>query len=536
MNLELLTMEVRPRTPWESMDLAVRLAVSHWRPLLSSWLASVLPLFLIINIILLEAHPFWAFILVWLLKPLYDRVPLFVLSRAVFAEPVSWKDTLNAIPSFFKTGVFATLTLYRLDPGRAFGLPVRQLEGLQGKRRRRRMDTLRRGVSNREIVFFILCFHLEALITWGLLGLLLMMLPTYMAMDGAETLFMNDEPGLLINAVSMVLYFLVMMIVETLYVAGGFVLYLNRRIILEGWDIELIFRKLKQRQAKGHTNHGSEKQTVKPIAAIIVLGLSLLNGLYPANLQAATIEASPPYEKILPPIAEPPRAAEASGEVIKEVMAEPVFNRSKKTETLKYIGSKNKTDKNDRQRAQSWLTDIFESLGNMIAFIFEAGLWVLLLVAIYLLVKYRHRFNLGFGKKRHEPVHELPEMLFGLDLREESLPDDVAAQALQLFQAHNYRAALALLYRASLAYLVRHYELSLEQSATEGDCLELVTKKLPIENESEVHYFIELTRAWQLTAYGHRNIPAEQMEQLCLNWARYYRHDKTEPTQPGGSI
>jgi hypothetical protein len=34
---------------------------------------------------------------------------------------------------------------------------------------------------------------------------------------------------------------------ETLFAAGGFSTYLNRRILLEGWDIELGFRRLAQR-------------------------------------------------------------------------------------------------------------------------------------------------------------------------------------------------------------------------------------------------------------------------------------------------
>ena len=136
MNLESLALEVRPRSPWESMDVAVRLVVLHWRLLLSSWMVSVLPLFVIINIIFLEAYPYVAFFLIWFLKPLYDRVPLFVLSRVIFSEKTVWQDVVKAIPSLFKTGIFASLTLYRLDFGRAFSLPVRQLEKLKAKMHR----------------------------------------------------------------------------------------------------------------------------------------------------------------------------------------------------------------------------------------------------------------------------------------------------------------------------------------------------------------------------------------------------------------
>jgi hypothetical protein len=40
---------------------------------------------------------------------------------------------------------------------------------------------------------------------------------------------------------------LVLMVWEPIYVACGFSLYLNRRTVLEAWDIELVFRQLRKR-------------------------------------------------------------------------------------------------------------------------------------------------------------------------------------------------------------------------------------------------------------------------------------------------
>lgn len=522
MKLEALTLEVRPRSPWEAMDLAVRLVITHWRILLTSWMVAIFPLFIVINLILLEEHPVWAFLVIWFLKPLYDRVPLFVLSRVIFAEPISHKDILNAIPELLKSGVLSTLTLYRLDPGRAFALPVRQLEALKGKRRKQRMNTLHRGTNNREVLFFILCFHLESLISWGLIGLLLLLLPTNMALQGAETVFFNEQPGLLVNVLSMAAYLFVMMLVETLYVAGGFVLYLNRRIILEGWDIELVFRKLTQRQERfKHQAAGSTLTLLLGVCLVLTGGLS-------ADVQAAAHNASSAYEQILPPVNQTKQAPEASSDIINEVMAEPMFNRFKKVETLKYIGDINE-QKTPQNADYFWLTDAFEAIGKTLAFIFEMGLWILVLIAVFLLVKYRERLNLGFFKKP-QTIVKPPETLFGLDLREESLPDNVAQQAMLLYQQQDYRAAMALLYRATLAYLVRHYKFDLKQGATEGDCLTLVTKELSLPSQNEVDYFIELTRAWQQTAYAHRIVSLEQMELLCKNWSVYYELDTDNNT------
>lgn len=524
MNLEALTLEVRPRTPWEAMDLAVRLAVSHWRILLSGWMVSVFPLFLIINLILLEEYPYWAYFLIWFLKPLYDRVPLFILSRVIFSETTHWKDVLNAIPSFFKTSILSSLTLYRLDPGRAFVLPVIQLEGLKGKRRRQRMDTLRRSGNNREVLFFVLCFHLESLITWGLIGLMLMLLPMEMAVQGAESIFLNDEPGLLQNVLSMLLYFLVMMVVETLYVSGGFVLYLNRRIILEGWDIELIFRRLAARVA-------GQAEKLKSAASIVVVSSLLLMSLFlplflPQTLYAMPVTDSARYEKILPALNPQPLPAEAAADVIQQVMKEPVFQREKTVEELKYIGSVN-TDEMDIAKRRSQFADAFEGIGQFLALLFESALWILALIVLYLLIKYRERWQLGWRGlfKAKAATEALPEMLFGLDLRAQSLPDDIAAQALHYYQQGDCRAALALLYRGSLAWLIKHYDFHLAQGATEGDCLALVTNELQATAPEAVKYFMALTQAWQLTAYGHRVVAVEQMDYLCKNWSVYYKSD-----------
>ncbi len=530
MKLESLTMEIRPRTPWEAMDVAVRLAVTHWRLLFSAWMVTVFPLFVIINLILLEDYPIWAFAVLWFLKPLYDRVPLYVLSRVIFSEKTNWQDVVSAVPSFFKTGLFSSLTLYRLDAGRAFGLPVRQLEGLKGKLRRQRMQTLGRAYNNREVLFFILCFHLESFLSWGLIGLLLMLLPTEIALQVAENVFLSGEPTLLVNSLSILYYFFVMMVVETLYVSGGFVLYLNRRTILEGWDIELIFRKLSKKQSKQQSSSRGRTAGILPMIIFTLFCSSALffcsGGVHEA--QALSQNASTAYEKILPPIAPQRLDSELSSKTIKEVMKSPVFNRFKQVETFEYTG-----EEDDIDEKRSWWAEKFVSIGKAIAFIFEVALWVIAIIILFLIVKYREALQLGLGRlfKTKEKISSAPEMLFGLDVREESLPDDVATEALDLYKQQNYRAALALLYRATLAYLVKNDDFNLAQGATEGDCLEWLRKKRAGSRNDEVKYFVDLTKAWQLTAYAHRFIPEKEMKNLCLQWPHFFSSSATLPSK-----
>ncbi len=44
-------------------------------------------------------------------------------------------------------------------------------------------------------------------------------------------------------------YLVALSLIEPLYLASGFTLYLNRRTELEGWDIEIVFRQLAARHA-----------------------------------------------------------------------------------------------------------------------------------------------------------------------------------------------------------------------------------------------------------------------------------------------
>ena len=46
-----------------------------------------------------------------------------------------------------------------------------------------------------------------------------------------------------------IVYALVILALEPFYVAAGFALYLNRRTLLEGWDIELALRRIAERHA-----------------------------------------------------------------------------------------------------------------------------------------------------------------------------------------------------------------------------------------------------------------------------------------------
>src|SRR5690606_33171278 len=164
---------------------------------------------------------------------------------------------------------------------------------------------------------------------------------------------------------------------------------------------------------------------------------------------------------------------------------------------------------NDRPDLWDRLFEHFPSLKALsnlpIARIFEIMFWVAVLALIAILVvRYRHWLAafLPRGSARSS-AQPRPSTLFGLDLARGSLPDDISASALHLWRSHQHRAALALLYRASLSRLLEA-GLEIEDGHTEGECLTLLqAHKHPLVGQSSILYFARLTQAWQRLAYGH---------------------------------
>src|SRR3546814_11541948 len=74
----------------------------------------------------------------WWLKPLFDRIPLFVLSRAVFGETPTTRQTLAAQRCWGWRAMRGHLLWRRISVVRALSLPVDLLEGAAAARLRER--------------------------------------------------------------------------------------------------------------------------------------------------------------------------------------------------------------------------------------------------------------------------------------------------------------------------------------------------------------------------------------------------------------
>ena len=113
-----------------------------------------------------------------------------------------------------------------------------------------------------------------------------------------------------------------------------------------------------------------------------------------------------------------------------------------------------------------------------------------------------------------------------LDIRPASLPPDIGAAARALWDGGQHRAALALLYRGLLSRLAHVHSVPIQDSTTEGDCLALAAAHLARPRHD---YVSRLVRVWQHAVYGHEEVSAGAVHDLCDGFATALDRAATAP-------
>lgn len=251
MQIDQLQVVLRPRTSWEAMELGTALVRQSAGLIWRAWLLFTLPVFLLSVFLALwldnTLFQLLSLLLLWWLKPWFDRIPLYILSRAVFGERPTLRQCLLAPLHFGRRTLAGDLTWRRLSPYRSLLLPVNTLEGLSGAALRQRRHLLA-AQSTHTVRLTLLSMHFEILLYLTLLVLGVLFIPAdYLeeVWDWIVQLFSDSK--LVSIFFTQAAYWLAMSIMEPFYVGAGFGLYLNRRTWLEAWDIELAFRRLSHR-------------------------------------------------------------------------------------------------------------------------------------------------------------------------------------------------------------------------------------------------------------------------------------------------
>jgi len=496
MNLEQVAVKIKPRSAWEAIDLGFHFARKYWPKIFLPWLILILPTVVIITQ-LLYRWPVISIFVIWWLKPFYDRYLLSMYSRILFNDPRSTEDTLKSIPTLFRTQLIGGLTIHRLWLARSYFLPVLQLEGLRGKQRTARSRILGVGYSSNATWLTIACMFLELLVITTLLGFIYLMLPTEYQATFEDYVFFPEKENLARIMIWNLIYGLSIFVIEPFYVAAGFMLYINRRTHLEGWDIELSFRKINNRI--NDIVKGGNTLTQCLLAVLLL-------AMVPGSPGFAAQDEYPEQE-----IAEQIQPQDQASEVISTIFAREDMGTSETRKYLKYIGETGeKTENADFDFGA--LTDLFVFFAQA----FKAILILIIIFVVAVIILNRDKWLplLGIGQKQidnNEPI----ESLFGMDLRPDSLPDDIGGSARYLVEQKDIRGALSLLYRGALSTLVNNDALAVKQGHTESEILSLA--KPSIEKERDL-YLNALTTQWILTAYSHHSTATTEALRLCERW------------------
>ncbi len=546
MDLENVGAVIRPRSAWEAVDLGFSMVRAWWKPVWAAWLATVAPAWWLVWSLtwLLTGKPWAAFLAVWWLRPLFDRVPLYVVSRRLFGSAPAAREVRHDLPRLWTRHFLAALTLERLDLARSFDLPIWELEGLRGAERKARTTLLQRAGRQNALWLTFACSLLEGFTMLAIFELVSLLTPSSGWSEAAELSDMaaaSGEPTAAFWWWMAAIAFLAFTAIEPFYVAAGFSLYLSRRIHLEGWDVELAFRRLAARLTGGEPLRRKAGRT----AAMVLVVLALHPGAAESRLRRDPhpLAPSPTRTHTRPGEGEPrvwgsslwvvaplsrvagvrvgegtgvrvpakPAPVSAPADAVREVLKEPEFQTRKKMKVWRP-----KRDWKLPEGDPSAPSVSLPFLQPLVLIVAAALLISLLLVAVKGLIRRRPRPVDDDGPAGRGP---LPAAVFGLDIRPESLPEDVAGAAWSAWERGEPDNAMGLLYRAAIAFLVRREGLPVRESWTEGDCVEFVRRKAA---SGSADYFARLTRAWQSTAYAHRPPSTDEARTLCTAWVRHF--------------
>ncbi len=178
-------------------------------------------------------------------------------------------------------------------------------------------------------------------------------------------------------------------------------------------------------------------------------------------------------------------------------------------------------EKEKAEETSSWgerLASLRRWLGGLFGWVAESGrvlLWTAAALLVGLLAIYLVRVIRARGMPQLPRQFVAPSHVRDLDIRPESLPDDVGTAARTLFDRGEQRAALALLYRGLLSRLVHEHAVPIRASSTEGDCLALATPRV---GASTAHYAARLVATWQGAVYGGAVPLTTEIESLCADF------------------
>ena len=410
---------------------------------------------------------YFSWLIMWLLKPLFDRPVLHIISVRFFESGADMKRLLRGMGKSLYRGLLGDLLWRRFSPLRAAAMPVRVLEPRKktGNRLADRIKLLKKGGLG--YCFLLSCWGvaLEAALLIGEM-LFILIMAEFLGVDFdifSGAFIKNAE--IYIFAAWCFNY----MLVETIYVCKGFSLYINSRIEVEGWDIEVIFRGFADKLRKKKTG-----------GALIVLCLFCL--FFPAKSLAAE---EVPLEKL------------------QNILESPDFGGERDS-----WGIRLKNTPQERDIPDFNIDPALEKLRLIFAYVLRSILIIFIAALAVFLFLYARKFN----NKRNAAVKEFATtILYGIPAEN---PQALLEKAMDFFEQGNLRMAWGYCTAAAILSWPLYRGVNFPPNATESDCVDIVSS-MPAFNRDEVQDFCKLIKYWVNFAYAGQLPPSGSFEEAA---------------------
>lgn len=525
----------RPCTPWQAIDIGCQLARREFRTLLTLWMIVALPMG-ILCLALGQWAPLASTMAFWWMKPAAELPLVLYLSRVVFGERPSIRETLRLASVNIPALLGSYLTLSRLSFTRGMTSPVVYLEKLRGRARRQRVSQLL-VVPHRALLLQSVLVNIEGILLYGWLILVFALVPELGFEWIADLMLSTDQVDG--SNVWWLLAFQVLSagLVAPFFIAAGFLLYINRRMHLEAWDIAQQFHSIRNRAGRPArdtrdqpADPSVERVMVQTIALTTVLSVVLCTWSPRTQARYEVLESegnADPEDAVTATVEDRwSPGLDSVSATMEEVFAEDIFND---TRTVLRPRKKNaddeETESNEDDRF-SLLKEFLGMLGRGFEHLFKGLQWVPVVavvatVAYFALQVYRNRWiprllkaryrpNLGQSEaRRYEVVAELPQ--------------DIAAAARKALTSGDIRLSLSLLYRGTLRALGDFYRNPVSAGATEQDCLDLGAVRF---SRDDSHLLGKLVSQWQASAWAGKDPAPTEVAELIEECARSHEQWK----------
>ena len=468
------SLKLRQRNSWEAADSGILL----WRNNFGVFIILMILPFIALVVFLRFFPPalieatHWSYIILWWLKPFFARPVLHVISVRFFEPQATFSRIIKGFVKSLFIALPGDLLWRRFSVWRAARMPIRTLEHLSGKAARARIQTLEAGGLDFGASLTIVTTGIFFAILIGEILFAAIILEMTQTIPFSALWQYTETIELLIFSVVCFNFILV----ETLYVCMGFALYINSRIEVEGWDIQLLLQNFEKQKKQKLAPASRVMQSSAMLKIIIFISIGLFFALSPIqNVQAEQNKIE--------------NMENAPIDVLKQILSSPDFGGNKDTWGIRL---KNQKEHDIPEINFSWIRKVKDFFGYLL---FTLLIITIIIAAGYIILKlYRARRNSAGAAG----IKEKTWKSFFVKAGEAANPEELLAKACLLHDQGMIREAWAKCFLAAIAIYSIQSNLNFPLDSTEYDCLSIVKKA----NASSAKDFGDLVLFWTSLAYG----------------------------------